>query len=280
MKIVNLILVSIFLLCALSAQEKQYPEIVEKLGEVVSLDKIHFFDENGQEKSLKEFSNGKPIVIALAFYKCTSICMPFINGVGEYVDSNSNEIQPGKDFELLTISFNASENFEMASAKKKNQFEAMKNKRPFESWRFLTGTQENINALTDKVGFKFVPYEDEEGEMAYLHKSALIVLSPNGKIVRYIEGDPRVGKNTHFNYFTMELAVAEAFKGISGPSYAKFLNVCFKYEPKNKQYTLKVLQIAGALITFCALLLFLSVTVLSKKPKVVNDPLKKEGSEK
>lgn len=280
MKIVNLVLISMMFMCALVAQDKQYPEIVEKLGEIVPLEKIHFVDENGKEKSLKEFGNGKPIVIALAFFKCTSICMPFINGIGEYVDSNSNEIQSGKDFELLTISFNPSENAEMALAKKKNQFEAMKNKRAFESWQFLTGTQENINSLTEKVGFKYVPYEDEMGEMAYLHKSALIVIAPNGKIVRYIEGDPRAGKNTHFNYFTMELAVAEAFKGISGPSYAKFLNVCFKYEPKNKQYTLKVLQIAGALITLSALLLFLSVTVLSKKPKVVNDPLKKEGSEK
>lgn len=280
MKKAVLVLISILLLSVLSAQDsKNYPEIIEKLGDVVPLDKIRFFDENGTEKSLKDFGNNKPIVIALVFYKCTSICMPFINGIGDYVDTNSNKIQSGKDFELLTISFNPSENYEMAAVKKKNQFEVMKNRRPFESWQFLTGTQENITALTEKVGFKYVPYDDE-GDFAFLHKSALIVLSPSGKIVRYIEGDTRSGKNTNFNYFTMELAVAEAFKGVPGPSYAKFLNVCFKYEPKNKQYTLKVLQIAGALITICAVLLFLSVTVLSKKPKDVNDPLKKEGPEK
>lgn len=263
------------------AQESQYPAIIEKLGEKVPLENIHFFDENGKEGTLKDFGKGKPIVLALAFFQCRSICTPFINGVGEYVDENKGSMQAGKDFALLTISFNHDEKFDMAADKKKSQFDAMRNKRPGEAWQFLTGDKENIAQLTNKVGFKFVEHIDEFGGKDYRHKSGLIILSPEGKIVRYLEGDGdmRQNRKTYFNAFEMDLAISEAYKGISGPSFAKFLNVCFKFEPKNKQYTLKVLQIAGALITLSALALFLSITVLSKKPKVVNDPNKKEGSE-
>ena len=139
------------------AQEAQFPSIDEKkLGSIVPLDKIYFFDENGKEGTLKEFANGKPIVLALAFFKCRSICSPFINGVGEYVDENRGSMQPGKDFSLLTISFDPDEKFDMASDKKKSQYEAMRNKRPAESWQFLTGNQENISKLTKLIGFNFV----------------------------------------------------------------------------------------------------------------------------
>ena len=273
----------IFLLLAVSAfaEDKPFPAIIEKLGTVVPLDKIRFSDENGKEQTLKEFSNDKPIVIALAFFKCKSICSPFLNGVGEYVDENKGSMQPGKDFSLLTISFDPDEKSDFATEKKKSQFDAMRNKRPGEAWQFLTGDKTNIDQLTELIGFKYVEYKNDIGEKDFRHKSAIIILSKEGKVVRYLEGDGdvRPGRKTYFNAFEMDLAVSEAYKGIAGPSFAKFLNVCFKYEPANKQYTLKVLQISGILITLSALALFLSITVLSKKPKVVMDPIKKEGSE-
>lgn len=278
MRQLSLILLFSFMLAFLNAQEKAYPEIIEKLGEMVPIEKIHFFDESGKEHSLKEYGNGKPIVIALAFFQCTSICMPFINGVGDYVDENKGSMQAGKDFELLTISFDATENSEMATTKKKNQFEAMHNKRPYEAWHFLTGNQESITELTEKVGFKFVPYVDQKGGHAFLHKSAMIILSPEGKVVRYIAGDVNEGRMTYFNHFEVDLAISEAYKGIAGPTFSKVLNVCFKYDPANKKYTLRMLQVFGTLIMFCALALFLSVTLLSKKPKNVNDSVKKEDS--
>lgn len=263
-------------------QDAKFPSIDEKkLGSIVPLEKISFIDENGKESTLKDFGNGKPIVLALAFFECRSICGPFLNGVGEYVDENKGSMQPGNDFALLTISFDPDEKSDMATDKKKSQYDAMRNKRPMESWRFLTGTQENISKLTDLVGFQYTMFKNSEGTKDFRHKSGLIILSPEGKIVRYLEGDGdmRPKRKTYFNAFEMDLAISEAYKGISGPSFAKFMNVCFKYEPANKQYTLKVLQISGILISLCALGLFLSITVLSKKPKVINDPLKKEGSE-
>lgn len=282
MKRLSLSLFFLFVMVAAFGQDGQFPSIKENLGEMVPLEKLRFFDENGKESSLKEFGKGKPIVLALAFFGCRSICGPFINGVGEYVDENRGSMQPGNDFALLTISFDHDEKPDMATDKKKSQFAAMRNKRPSEAWQFLTGDKENIKQLTDMIGFKFIEYIDPMGHKDFRHKSAIIILSPEGKVVRYLEGDGdmRLNKKTYFNAFEMDLAVAEAYKGISGPSFAKFLNVCFKFEPKNKQYTLKVLQISGVLITLSALALFLSVTLLSKKPKVVNDPLKKEGSEK
>ncbi|PCJ60526.1 MAG: hypothetical protein COA79_08110 [Planctomycetota bacterium] len=249
--------------------------IEEKLGEMIDLASISFFDEEGNKKTLKEYADGKPIALALAFYRCTSICMPFLNGVSEYVDGRKGTFKPGEEFKLLTISFDPEEDHVLAKEKKANQFAAMKNSVPENSWRFLTGDKESISVLTEKVGFHYV----KMGEGDYRHQSALIFLSPKGKVVRYIPSNNREGRDTYFNPFYVDMAVAESYKGNPGPAYVRFLNTCFKFEPANKQYTLKVLQIMGALITLCGIFLFLTVTVLSKKKKPDEIIFKDEGSD-
>ncbi len=275
MKFVLLVLTFAFSSVLYCSEGKQ-PRIVEKLGEVVPLERLFFIDEKGETKSLKDFGEGKPIVLALSFFLCRSICTPFINGVGDYVDERRGTLNPGEDFKLLTISFDSSEDHDMAKDKKYNQFVAMKNVRSEDTWSFLTGTEENIVALTDAVGFEYVKRPDGE----ILHQSALIVLSPEGKVVRYLPGSWREGKDTHFNAMSVDIAVSEAYRGISGPTFSKILNVCFKFDPVNKQYTFKVLQIFGLVVTLCAVFLFLSVTVLAKKrPEDIIESKEKEGSE-
>lgn len=257
------------------AREKK-SGIEEKLGDMVDLDALSFFDEDGNRKTLKEYADGKPIALALAFYKCTSICMPFINGVGEYVDGSKGTFKPGKDFKLLTISFDPTENHVLAKDKKVNQFAHMKNTRAGSTWRFLTGDKENIAAITKKVGFHYI----KMGLGDYRHQSALIFLSPKGKIVRYIPSNNREGRDTHFNSFYVDMAVADSYKGIPGPAYASFLRTCFEYKPASQQYALRILQIMGVLITLCGIFLFLTVTVLSKKKNTNEIIFNEEGSNK
>ena len=211
--------------------------IVERLGDYVPLD-LGFLDADGDSVYLRDLVD-KPTVVTLVYYHCPSICKPLLSGVVEVMDEC--DLNPGKDYRVVTISFDQHDNPTSGTEIRKNFTTALQNKTLTPgAWKFLTADSVTIAHLTDVMGFGFQRREDK-----FEHGTALILLSPDGKIVRYLYG-------LTFLPFDLKMAVIEASKGQTGPSIARVLRFCFSYDPNGRRYTLNVTRIAGATIILFA----------------------------
>ena len=138
------------------AQDTAIPEeskvgVEEKLGTVLPLDELTFYDEDGKEVALGTFFD-RPVVLTLVYYRCPGICTPLLQEVAWVADQS--DLIPGEDYRMVTISFDPEETHEMAKPKRTNMIAEIKSKDvPEDAWRFLTGEPENIDAITDLAGF-------------------------------------------------------------------------------------------------------------------------------
>jgi protein SCO1/2 len=204
--------------------------IDERLGDYVPMD-IGFLDADGDSVYLRDVIT-RPTLLTLVYYHCPTICKPLLGGVAEVVDRS--ELNPGKDYDLLTVSFNELDTPETARPIKDNFTHPLRRVVETNSWRFLTGDSVAIAGLTGAVGFGF-----ERQEKDFAHGAALIVLSPDGKIVRYLYG-------MRYQPFDLKMAVTEASKGTIAPSIARVLNYCFSYDPEGRKYVFNTTRVVGA----------------------------------
>lgn len=235
---------------------KQTVGIDEKFGQVIPLD-LSFLDETGRPVTLRSLVN-KPTLLTLVYYRCPGICSPLMNGLSSAVDKL--DLEAGKDFNIVTISFNPREDYIMASGKKRNYLDNMKKKIPEDSWKFLTGDSLSIAKITDAVGFRY----QSQGE-DYMHAAVITVLSQDGKISRYLYG-------TDFLPMDLKLSVIEASEGKSTPAINKLLKICYSYDPAGKTYVLNVTRISGA-IMLILLAGFVLILTLKKKKNNHNIPV-------
>ncbi len=225
--------------------------IYEHLDEYITDDLI-FTDELYQEVNLKEAIN-KPTILVLVYYECPGICSPLLNGLADAMEKS--DIVLGEDYQVFTVSFSHTEKPPLAKKKKSTYTKLVTHGDTDNSWRFFTGDSTTISRLLDQVGFK-VKKEGKE----YIHPGSLIVLSPEGKITRYLYG------STYFLPFDLKMSVVEAAAGRSGPTINKMLKYCFSYDPEGKKYVLNVTKISGTIILLLALA-FLSSMIFSKRRK-------------
>lgn len=227
--------------------------IKEQLGETIPLD-IELTNEKGKKVTLQEFFD-KPVILALVYYRCPGICTPLLNELQTVLDRIN--LEPNKDFRVLTISFDPNETSETASEKRENYVKLMKRQNfPLEAWSFLVGDAENIKRITEAVGFRYGL--DQTGK-EYRHAGALTILSPEGKIVRYLFG---------LSYLALDLqmAVIEASEGRVGTIRANVLKYCYSYDSENKKYSLNIVKISGLVIIFL-LAIFVSFLLFGQKAK-------------
>ncbi|GAB4378862.1 MAG: hypothetical protein Kow0042_27700 [Calditrichia bacterium] len=225
--------------------------IYEHLGDFAPLD-ITFIDENGDSLLLRDYID-KPTVVSLVYFNCPGICSPLLGGKVDVLDRVG--LEPGKDFKALTISFNPHETPQLAKDKKRNYFKAFRRRNfPEESWKWVTGDSVTIHKFTDAVGFKYQKVGRE-----YVHAGALIVLSADGKISRYLRG-------IEFQPFDLKMAITEAAEGRVGPTISKVLLYCFSYDPAGKKYTLNVMKVGGTVFLFF-LLIFIAFLVVKTKTR-------------
>lgn len=227
-------------------------KFVEKLSSKADIS-TEFYDLEGKTVELSDFFDGKhPVILNFVYFNCPRVCTFGTDGVLEAINE-TDSLKLGEDYKVLTISFNDRETPEVASKKAKRYFENLRDDSNADaSWKFLTGNAENIVNLTNSVGFKFK--EDDDGEFA--HPSGVIVLTPEGKISRYLYG-------IQYNKKDFRLALVEAADGrIGNSSIANaVLLFCYKFDPVGKRYALQALNVvkAGGFITLVLLVGFLSI---------------------
>ncbi|TSA20041.1 SCO family protein [bacterium] len=223
-------LIALGLSATLRAGDQSKPKvgIEEKLGQTIPLD-AEFYDENGQLVSLKDLVN-KPTIFTFVYFRCPGICTPLLNELAKIVDKT--DLVLGKDFQIISVSFNHRETPDMAAGKKVNYLHSIKKQVDPNGWRFLTGDSLSIHRLTDGVGFYFIPSGND-----FIHAGALIVVSPEGKITRYING-------IKYLPFDVKMAVYEASTGQVGPTIANVLRFCYSFNPEGHTYTLNFMRIS------------------------------------
>ncbi|MDD2797058.1 MAG: SCO family protein [Bacteroidales bacterium] len=233
------------------AQIDQSPEvgIIEHLGDTIPLD-LKFVNEKSQPVTLRQLIN-KPTILSFVYFDCPGLCSPLLDGVGTVIQKS--DLVLGKDYQVITISFNFRDTPEKAK-EKKNRFIEKYSQGKGDGWIFLTTDSTTIFDITTKTGFitKAVGLD-------FVHPSAIIAISPQGKITRYLYG---------ITYLPIDfkLAIAEANKEQSRPSIQKVLLLCYSYDDGTKKFGLDVIKIAGILIVFF-ILSFLFIYIIKPKKK-------------
>ena len=223
----------------------------EKLGQTVPLD-LMLVDEEGNRVALRSLLD-KPTVLTLNFFRCTGLCTPLLNGVAEMLQ-RTDQI-PGKDFQVLTVSFDPRDDAELAGKKKENYLKQLGPSFDKNAWRFLTGDPIATKRLADAVGFRFA----KKGE-DFVHAGAIMVLSPEGKVSRYLYG-------VTFLPFDVKMAVAEATAGRTGPTIARFLKFCYSYDPAGRRYFLDITRVSAAFTILLAVGFGIALFVTRKQRK-------------
>jgi protein SCO1/2 len=204
--------------------------IAERLGEHVPTD-LAFLDEEGREVRLGELID-RPTVLALVYLSCRDVCPMLLRGTAEVM----GKIEEDENFRVIALSFDERDTPEAARKAKENYLGAVGRPFPPERWNFLTGDARTIRKLTDSVGFGFARMDG-----GFSHTAALIFLSPDGKIVRYIYG-------VSFLPFDMAMGLAEAESGTTGSVTNRLLLYCFSYDPEGRTYVFNALKVAGTVM--------------------------------
>ncbi|MDK2909681.1 MAG: hypothetical protein PWR20_1248 [Bacteroidales bacterium] len=222
--------------------------IYEHLDEILPND-IWLVNQDSTLVNLKSLIT-KPTVVSFVYYNCPGLCSPLLDGLAEVISRSDLEL--GKDYQVITISFNPSDTPTLGKKKKHNYLKQIKKPVDTASWIWLTGDSVNITKATQTFGFRYLHQGKD-----YVHAAAIMVVSPHGKITRYLHG-------TYFLPFDLKMAIVEASQEKSGPTISKVLKFCFSYDAEGKKYVFNITKVTGALVLGAALLLFL---ILWLKPK-------------
>ncbi len=231
---------------ATSSEKPPEVGIQEKLGQTIDLN-LKFLDENGQEVILKDIVK-KPTIIAFVYFHCPGICSPLQTGLAEVIDRV--DLEPGKGFKALSISFDHKEGPDKAKKWQKQYLAGIEREIKPEDWKFLTSDSITIQKITDQAGFYF----KSDGKDDFIHSATLIVISPEGKIARYLLG-------TQFLPFDLKMAVIEASEGRWSPTISKILQYCYSYDPDGRKYVFNVTRVAGTII-FLAIGTFFAILII------------------
>jgi protein SCO1/2 len=224
--------------------------IVEHLDDTIPLH-LSFLNENNEPVTLQQLFD-KPVLLNFVYFDCPGLCNPLLDGVREVVEQT--DLALGEDYRVITISFDATDTPNKALVKKEN-FATKVGDDKGDAWTYLTTDTATILRITDALGFKY-----KKVGVDFLHPSAIMILSPEGKITRYLYG-------TYFLPFDLKMSVIEASKGISRPTVNRVLEYCFSYDPAGQSYKLQITKVVATITLIFAGLLLL---VLFLKPKRKN----------
>ena len=215
--------------------------INEHLNEIVPLD-LEFTNDDGKTVVFREFFDGeRPVVLQMGYYRCPMLCNLVLN---EAIDGlrGVDDLSAGADYRLISVSVNPDESHELARVKKEGYLLEYNRDGASKGFHFLVGSAENSKALADSVGFEYALQESGE----YSHAAALFIITPEGKISRYLYGvkyEPR----------TLRFALMEGAEGRVGSTLQRFILWCHAYDPDSGGYVLlaqRIMQLGGIITVF------------------------------
>lgn len=221
----------------------------ERLGETIPLD-LKFATSEGDSVTLAELmDDGKPVLLNPLYYECPTLCGLVLDAVFNVVHDLA--WSPGREYTIISYSIDPLETAEHASAKKAEIMKDLDRTGADEGWYFLTGSEESIHALSEAVGFKY-KYDERTGE--YIHLASIMLLSPEGKITRYLYG-------LNMREFDLRNALSEAAGGQIGSVVDRIILYCFTYDSASQSYVPLAINIMkiGGLATMLILGIFLTI---------------------
>jgi protein SCO1 len=183
-----------------------------------------FRDDTGKVVKLGDYFGRKPLILNLVYFNCTMLCGEALAGLSSAMRLVKFDV--GNEFDVVTVSFDPRETPEMAAAKKKDFVARYGRASAASGWHFLTGQPESINALTKAVGFQ---YQYDEKINQYAHATAIMVLTPQGRISRYFYG-------VDFPPKDLRMGLVEASQGKIGNAVDAVLLYCYHYNPESGKY--------------------------------------------
>lgn len=226
--------------------------IDQKLNGQIPLD-LTFRDEHGKLVQLRQFFGQKPVILSLVYFNCPMLCTQVLNGLAGSLKLQS--LDAGKDFNVLTVSIDPTDKPLVAEARQEMYTGMYGRAGAAQGWHFLTGEDAQIHSLADAAGFRYAFDPDSK---QYAHASAILVLTPEGKISRYLYGISYPSRD-------LRLALVEASEGKIGSPVDAILLFCYHYDPHTGKYGLlisRVIQAGGGLTV---LLLAILIVVLARR---------------
>lgn len=235
--------------------------IEQKLDQQLPLD-LEFRDESGQPVKLGQFFGQKPVVLAFVYYDCPMLCTQVLNGM--VTSFRVLPFQIGKEFDVVTVSFDPRETNTLAAAKKQVYLNYLPEKMRAgtnSGWHFLTGDQASISQLTEAAGFH---YRYDEATKQFAHASGIMVTTPQGKLSRYFYGVDYPARD-------LRLGLIESSQNKIGSPVDQLLLYCYHYDPATGKYgaaVMKIMRIAGVvtLLAIIAMILLLK----GRNPKMIH----------
>ena len=215
-----------------------------KLGATVPLD-LTFIDENGKRVTLKKLMDGKPTLLTLNYFKCAGVCSPQLTELARTL--SQVHLAENADYKVVTVSFAENETPQMAKHKREMILKSMTRFYVADTWHFVIGENNSSGALAKAVGFKYKAVKMKNGDTGYLHGAVTTILSPEGKITRYLQGVNQLPAD-------VTLAIKEAKEGKVGLRIPKEAPFCFTKNPEADHLVNMTTRIAGVI----SVLLFLA----------------------
>ncbi len=229
-------------------------EFKQRLNNQVPVD-LRFTDDRGENVTLIECMNGRPTIFVLAYYRCPMLCNQVLNGVARTVQGI--DFQPGRDIEIVVVSFDPTDVAELAAAKKQAVVHAFDHDADGKGWHFLVGDAKSVAAVAESVGFQ---YQFDSITNQFAHASGIVVLTPRGRVSKYFYG---------IDYPTRDvrLGLVEASAGEIGSPVDELLLYCFHYDPLTGRYGLAIMRVirAGGVLTVAGIACFIGVSIRREK---------------
>lgn len=240
-----------------TSQALQDVGIDEKLGDIIPID-AKFSTVNGDSIRLGDLLEaGKPVILNPLYYECPMLCGLVVDGVIDVVDDLA--WKPGEDYIIISFSIDPLENHEMAKEYRQQYINKLTKTNAENGWYFLTGKQSQIDKVINAIGFK---YNEVQGTGEYAHSAAIIMLSPQGKITRYLYG-------IKYDEFDTKNALYESADGKIGSTVEQILMYCYQYDPDSNSYVpiaFNIMKIGG-LATLIILGIFISLLWVRERRK-------------
>ena len=216
-------------------------------------------DESGREVTIGSFFGKKPVVLLFVYFECPMLCTLELNGLIRNLRALS--LSAGKEFEIVTVSIDPAETPALARAKKKGYVARYNRPGAEAGWHFLTGAESSIKRLTDTVGFKYA-YDAKSKQ--YAHPAGLVVVTPQGRLARYIYG-------VDFPANNLRWSLVEASGGKIGAPIDRVLLMCFHYDPSTGRYSFAVMAAVRLLgiATVAGLAAFISFSYVRDRRRAV-----------